>query len=135
MWYGCRGHCEGADERDGEESHCASRLYEIEEVGDKNKIRAGIYKVKETNDTSETREVPEEEKGNQQQDGSLYNSTCYSSAFSSDTPDASQKSESKNWAARRGPAPIESTPIASQRVEGLFHVQTRSGSIQYLSRN
>ena len=41
VWYGCCGHCEGADERDGEESHCASRVYGIEEVGDKNKTRVG----------------------------------------------------------------------------------------------
>lgn len=71
----------------------------------------------------------------QRQDDTLYNSTCNISAFSSDTPGASQKARSKIGQLCGGPAPIESTPIVNQRLKELFHVQTGSGSIQSLSRN
>ena len=66
MWYGCHKHCEGADKRDMEESHGASRVYGIEEEGDKCKIRPGYvqHKARETNDKTETKEEPEKEKEN-----------------------------------------------------------------------
>lgn len=94
-----------------------------------------MYKVRETNDTSETKEEPEKEKENQHRDDSLYNSTCNSSALSSDTPDASQRARSK--IGQLVGDPLRSSPLRSSTKDQTHFicVQTRSGSIQSLDRN
>ena len=94
-----------------------------------------MYKVKETNDTPETKKEPRSREGKISIRMALFITQPATVQPSALARPMHRKRANPKIGQLGEPAPIESTPIASQRVEDLFHVQTRSGSIRSLSRN